>query len=153
MFANCDIPQSGDAGFYDIVPEGFSHAVDLYLSEETIADNNAIENAAQFFDKAVHWDSFCRKTFLSLNKGFEEFKTVKEYFEFYKEEVPEVFGVEDVSALSLADMVSCLVFKSMASHESGDEQIFIVDFTLGYDQLLCVAFDKEYRSISISWES
>lgn len=153
LFTNCDIPESGDVGFYDIVPEGFNHAVHLYLSEQTVAEDNAIEKAAQFFDKAAHWDAFCRKIFLSLDKEGEEFETVEEYFEFYKEEVPEIFGVEDVSALSLADMVNHLVFNSMASHESGDEQHFVIDFTLGYDQILCIEFDNEYSYAHISWES
>lgn len=153
LFADCSIPESGDIGFYNIIPEGFSHEVDLYLSEETVADNKAIEKAAQFFDKAVYWDTACRKIFLSFDKESEEYETVKEYFNFYRDEVPDVFEVEDVSILSLVDMVDCLIFKSMASHENGGEQHFVVDFTLGYDQILCVSFDCEHNYMYISWDS
>lgn len=153
LFLNCDIPESGDVGFFDIIPEGFCHVVDLYLSEETVAEGNSIEKAAQFFDKAANWDAFCRKLFLSFEEDSEEHGTVMEYFEFYQEEVPEVFGVEDVSALSFAEMVNHLAFKSMASHGLGDAQQFVVDFTLGYDQLLCVKFDGESNYLDIAWES
>lgn len=153
LFSNCNIPESGDMGVFDLIPEGFSHEVNLYLSKETLADDKAIEKAAQFFDKAVYWDSECRKIFLSFVKESEEYETVEEYFNFYKDEVPDVFEVEDVSTLSLADMVNCLIFKSMASHENGDEQHFVVDFTLGYDQILCVRFDCEYNYMYISWDS
>lgn len=153
LFADCDIPVSGDVGFYDIIPEGFKHEVYLYLGEETVVDDKAIEKAAQFFDKAVYWDGFCRKTLLSFEEDSEEHETITQYFEFYKDEVPVVFDVEDVSALSLADMVSRLIFKSMASHEDGDEQHFVVDITLGYDQLLYVNFDSESNYVNITWES
>lgn len=153
MFADCELPASGDVGFFDIIPEGFKHEVYLYLGEETVADDKAIETAAQFFDKAVYWDSFCRKIFLSFEEDSEEYETITQYFEFYTDEVPDVFDIDDVSALSLADMVSRLIFKSMASHENGDEQHFVVDFTLGYDQLLCVNFDSESHYVNVSWES
>lgn len=153
LFANCNIPESGDMGFYNIIPEGFNHEVFLYLSEETVADNKAIEKAAQFFDKAVYWDTFCRKTFLSFDEESEEYKTVEAYFNCYKDEVPNVFNVEDVSVLSLADMVNHLIFLSMASHGNGEEQHFVVDFTLGYDQILCVSFDSKQNYMYISWES
>lgn len=153
LFANCDIPESGDVGFYDIIPEGFEHEVFLYLGEETVEDDKATEKAAQFFDKAVHWDSYCRETFLSYPKDSKEYETITQYFEFYKDEAPEVFGVEDISTLSLTDMVNCLLFKTMASHESGNEQHFVIDFTLGYDQLLCANFDGESNLVSVSQES
>lgn len=153
LFANCDIPKSGDVGFYDIIPEGFSHEVYLYISGETVSDDKAIEKAAQFFDRAVYWDAVCREIFLFLDEESEEYRTVGAFFEFYKDEIPEVFEAEDVSSLSLADMVNRLAFKSMASHANGDEQSFIVDYTLGYDQVLCVKFDSKCNYESIAWES
>lgn len=153
LFPNCELPESGDIGFYDRIPNGFHHEVYLYLSEETVADHTATEKAAEFFDKAPEWDVFCRKTFLSFEEESAEHKTVKEYFDCYKEEIPEAFGAEDVSALTLTDMINLLKFKSMASHGSGEEQSFIVDFTLGYDQILCVKFNIDEKVDSIAWES
>lgn len=153
LFPNCDIPESGDAGFYDIIPEGFHHAVNLYLSEGTVAEFEAIEKAAQFFDKAAFWNTFCRNILISFEEGSEEYQIVAEYFEFYKDEVPEVFDVEDASVLTLTEMVDLLTLESMASHENGVEQHFVVDFTLGYDQILCVIFDNANNYKNISWDS
>lgn len=153
LFPNCELPENDDVGFYDIIPEGFNHEIYLYLSKETVADDEAVKKSAEFFDKVLHWDTFCREIFLSFDEDSEEHRTVKEYFAFYKEEIPEVFNTEDISALSLADMVNHLKLQSMASHESGDAQNFVVDFTLGYDQILCVKFNNEGNYLSISWES
>lgn len=153
LFANCIIPESGDMGVYDIIPEGFSQEVELYLSEETIADDKAIKKAAKFFDKVAYWDSKCRKLIRSFDKENEEYETIEEYFNFYKDEAPELFEVDDVSALTFSDMVKCLTLKSMASHENGEDQYFVVDFTLGDDQILCFSFDNKYEYMDISWES
>lgn len=153
LFRNCSIPESGDMGVYDIIPEGFSQEIELYLSEETISDDKAIARAAKFFDKVVYLDKKCRKIMLSCNDESEENETIVEYFNFYKDEAPDVFEVDDVSTLSLEDMVNFLTLKGMASHENGDDQYFVVDFTLGEDQILCISFDNEYNYMDISWES
>lgn len=153
LFPNCQYSGEDDIGFYDTIPQGFDHAVSLYLGKETVKDDKAVEKAAAFFDQAAHWDSLCRSIFLAIEEYAEGDETVEEYFDFYKEEVPEVFDTEDVDALSLEDMVNKLELVSMASHESGNEQNFVVDFTLGYDQILCAEFDSNSEFQFIAWES
>lgn len=153
LFPNCSFSQDKDAGFYDIIPNGFHHAVSLYLGSETVKDDEAIESAANFFDRIHEWNDFCRNAFLIVEQDSEDFEMIAEYFSFYKDEVPAVFGVEDTSDLSLADMVSSLQLSHMGTHGSGTDQRYNVDFTLGYDQLLCVYFDSEINFNHIAWES
>lgn len=153
LFPRCTFSPDKDAGFYDITPKGFDHVVSLYLGSETVKDDEAIAKAAQFFDRLSEWDDFCRNVFISAEKGSEDNVMVMEYFNFYREEVPQVFGVEDAASLSLADMVKSLSLSHMGTHGSGAEQRFNVDFTLGYDQLLCAYFDSESNLDHIAWES
>ena len=153
LFPNCSFPSDKGVGFYDITPEGFNHVISLYLGSETVKDDEAIAKAADFFDKASEWDSFCRDAFLSVPEDSDDYKMILEYFSFYKDEVPEVFGVPDASVLSLSDMVRCLILSHMGTHGIGSEQKYNVDFTLGYDQLLCVYFDCDGTFDHIAWES
>lgn len=152
-FPNCTFPPEQDAGFYDIVPDGFANAVSLYLGSDTVTDDAAIAKAGAFFDRLLEWDVFCRNTFASAEKGSEDYELIMEYFGFYQEEVPEVFGTGNVVGLSLEDMVKCLTLAHMGTHGSGAEQSFNVDFTLGYDQLLCVYFNSDSSFNHIAWES
>jgi len=151
-FPSCEFSQDSDAGFYDIIPQGYEHVVSLYLGKETVKNDDAIENAGAFFDKVHEWDVFCRN-FLSAEKDSEDAEMIAEYFSFYKDEVPEVFDSSDVSVLTLSDMVNCLKLSHMGTHGSGKDQQFNVDFTLGYDQLLCVYFDSNSEFDHIAWES
>ncbi|MDL2233462.1 DUF2004 domain-containing protein [Ruminococcaceae bacterium OttesenSCG-928-L11] len=153
LFPGCTFSPNKDVGFYDITPAGFEHVISLYLGRETVKEDAAIGRAAVFFDRAAHWDTFCREAFLAAEEGGEDEEMIAEYFDFYREEVPEVFGVEDVSALSLPEMVKSLTLAGMATHGSGPEQRFNVDFTLGYDQLLCVYFNSDGEFDRIAWES
>lgn len=153
LFPNCSFSTDEDAGFYDIIPNGFNHVVSLYLGSETVKDDEAIEKAAAFFDRIHEWNAFCRNAFITAEQNSEDFEMTAEYFSFYKDEVPEVFGVDDASGLSLADMVKSLQLSHMGTHGSGADQRYNVDFTLGYDQLLCVYFDSESNFDHIAWES
>lgn len=153
LFPNCSFSPDKDAGFYDITPKGFEHAVSLYLGSETVKDDMAIENAARFFDRVNEWNSFCRDMFQSVQECSADFNMVMEYFDFYRDQVPEVFGVADAEALSLPEMVNCLKLDHMGTHGSGSGQEYHVDFTLGYDQLLCVYFDSESKFNHMAWES
>lgn len=153
LFPNCTFSPDDDAGFYDITPAGFDHVVSLYLGGETVKDDQAIARAAAFFDRVTEWDALCRRAFASAPKDSEDYEMVMEYFDFYKDEVPEVFGVDDASTLSLADMIKCLKLAHMGTHGSSDKQVFNVDFTLGYDQLLCGYFDNAGKLDHIAWES
>lgn len=149
LFSNLAIPENEDFGLYETVPEGFDNKVSLFISEKTITNDTALKKAGEFFDKAVYWDAYCRKLFIENSADSD----VEGYFEFYKEEVPEVFEAYKTKALTLADKVNLLQFKGMASHSCEDEQTFVVDFTLGYDQILCVEFNSDFEYSSIAWES
>lgn len=153
LFPNCSFSTDGAAGFYDIIPGGFDHVVSLYLASETVKDDEAIEKAAAFFDRIDEWDNFCRNAFITAEQGSEDSKMIAEYFSFYSDEVPEVFGADDVAALSLADMVKSLRLCHMGTHGSGASQRYNVDFTLGYDQLLSVYFDSGGNFDHMAWES
>jgi len=153
LFPGCEFSQEKDAGFYDIIPQGYDHTISLYLSKETVSNDDAITTAAAFFDKVHEWDTFCKNAFLSAEKDSEDAEMIEEYFDFYKEEAPDVFDISDVSELSLFDMVKCLKLSGMAAHGCGNAQSFNVDFTLGYDQLLCVYFDSASGFDHIAWES
>lgn len=153
LFPNCTFSSDEDAGFYDITPAGYEHVISLYLGSETVKDDEAIARAASFFDQVAEWDAFCRKAFVSAEEGGEDHEMIVEYFGFYRDEVPEVFGVDDASSLSLSDMVKSLTLAHMGTHENGGEQRHHVDFTLGYDQLLCVYFDANCKLDHIAWES
>ena len=153
LFPNCAFSAEEAAGFYDIIPQGYTKVVSLFLSKETVADDEAIQKAAVFFDRVQEWDAFGRAAFLSAEEGSEDDEMVAEYFDFYKEEAPDVFGDVDISALTLADMVNGLELCGMATHGCGEGQHFVVDFTLGYDQMLCVSFDVNSECKNIAWES
>ncbi|MGI6153254.1 MAG: hypothetical protein ACOYJB_05375 [Christensenellaceae bacterium] len=153
LFPNCTFSAEKSAGFYDITPEGFDHVVSLFLDDEAVKDDKAIENAARFFDRVHEWDAFGRNAFMSAEEGSEDADMIQEYFDFFREEVPEVFDAEDVAALSVPDMVKKLKLRGMAACGNGDAQTFWVDFTLGYDQLLCVHFNHESKFDHIAWES
>lgn len=153
LFPGLAIPQNTDVGFYDTVPEGFQHPVRLYLSLKTVQDNSALTTAGQFFDRVKEWDTLCRGAFLNTERDSEDWEMVQEYFDFYKDEAPEVFGVPCPEGLTLDQMVNSLALQSMASHGSGKGQYFVVDFTLGYDQLLCAYFKKDFCLDHIAWES
>ena len=153
LFPGCTFSPEDDAGFYDITPKGFDHVVSLYLGSETTKNDDAVKKAAQFFDRVSEWDEFCRRAFIAAEEGSEEYVMIMEYFDFYREEVPQVFGTEDVFTLSLPEMVKGLVLNHMGAHGSGTEQRFNVDFTLGYDQLLSVYFDSDSRFDHMAWES
>lgn len=149
LFSNLEIPENEDFGLYEIVPKGFDNEVSLFISEKTITNDTALKKAGEFFDKAVYWNTYCRKLFIENSAD----SSVKEYFEFYKEEVPEVFEAYNTKTLTLADKVNLLQFTGMASHDCDDEQTFVVDFTLGYDQILCVEFDSHFKFSNIAWEN
>lgn len=153
LFPDCSFTSDEDAGFYDITPEGFNHIVSLYLSIEVVKDDKLIVKAAAFFDRLHEWNDFCRTALMSAEQKSEEFETIMEYFSFYKEEAPEVFGEGNVPDLSLADMVKSLQLSHMGTHGSGAEQRYNVDFTLGYDQLLTIYFDSDCTFERIAWES
>lgn len=153
LFTNCSFSADKDAGFYDTIPLGYDHPVSLYLGEETVKNDEAIERAAIFFDRIAEWDNFCREAFISVKEDSEDVEMIGEYFSFYQDEVPEVFGVDNVSLLSLPDMVKKLTLKQMATHGIGTEQYFTIDFTLGYDQLLCAYFDCNSNLDHLAWES
>ena len=151
LFPGCAFSGAEAAGFYDIIPQGYDHVVSLYLAKETVQDETTIANAAVFFDKLPQWDSFCRNAFLAADD--EDSEMITEYFAFYQEEAPEVFGVAEPEALSLTDMVNRLVLSHMGAHGKGNDQCFNVDFTLGYDQLLSVYFDSDGGFDHMAWES
>ena len=153
VFPQCEFSQEKDIGFYNITPQGYEHIISLYLSKETVKDDVSIAKAADFFDKLHHWDTFCRDVFASVEEDGEDAEMIAEYFDFYKEEVPEVFGDSDISKLSIADMIKSLKLVNMSSHGSENTQKFVVDFTLGYDQILCVHFDNDSNLNYIAWES
>lgn len=62
-----------------------------------------------------------------------------------------MFEAYKTKALTLADKVNLLQFKGMASHGFGDGQTFVVDFTLGYDQILCIEFHSDFEYSNIAW--
>ena len=153
LFPNCTFTAEEAAGFYDVIPQGYTRAVALYLSTDTVKDDDAIAKAAAFFDRVHEWDAFGKNAFLCAGEDAEDADMVAEYFDFYREEAPDVFDVEDVAALSLSDMVARLQLSGMGTHGSGVKQVFNVDFTLGYDQLLSVYFDGDSKFSHMAWES
>ncbi len=148
LFGELEIPENEDEGFYDIVPKGFDEVVNLYIGIGTVQDKEAIIKAIEFFDRAVNLDIECRKIFLSSENDI-----VEEYFDFFKEESPEVFNTDDCSKLTLEEMVKKLKFHQMASHDNGEEQEFVVDFTLDPEEMLCVKFNDKFEFKSVDWES
>ncbi|MEG0328398.1 MAG: DUF2004 domain-containing protein [Erysipelothrix sp.] len=93
----------------------------------------------------------------NINEGFKvlsetDDSDVRDYFEFYLEEIPEVFEVDNPQNLSQSEMTDCLKVHAVASHCNGEHQFFVIDYTLGYDQLLALKFDKG-GIIQIAWES
>ena len=153
LFPGCELNTDKDSGFYDIIPQGFEHEVSLFISCETAKSDAAIAKAAAFFDKLHEWNTLCKNAFLAAEEGSEDGDMIAEYFEFYKEEAPEVFGDADPDDLFLPDMLELLALGNMASHGAGEEQIFNVDFTLGFDQLLCAYFNSDFDLDHIAWES
>lgn len=149
LFSNLSIPEDEDFGLYETVPKGFDNEVSLFISKKTIMNDTALKKAGEFFDKADYWNIYCRKLFIENSADSD----VEEYFEFFEEEVPEVFEAYRTKALTLADKVNLLQFKGMASHGFGNGQTFVVDFTLGYDQILCVEFHSDFEYSNIAWES
>ncbi len=141
LFGELEIPRDEDFGFYDTVPN-------LYIGLGTVENDEAMNRAIEFFDKAKEIEVECRKIFLA-----NEDSLIEEYFEYFKDEAPEVFNCKNVDSLTLSEMINMLKFTTIASHENGDDQSFNVDFTLGYDQILCVVFDSNYQFDYISWES
>jgi len=148
LFPGCEFDDSEGIGFYDITPTGFDHVVSLYISDETVGDDAAIARAGAFFDEIVRWDQECRQLFSTT-----ENEAVTSYFDFHRDEVPDVFGVPDAESLSLADMVGCLALEGMASHGDAEHQQFVVDFTLGCDEILCVFYTSDWQVDHIAWES
>ena len=149
LFSNLTIPEDEDFGLYETVPKGFDNEVSLFISKDTITNDTALKKAGEFFDNAVYWNTYCRKLFIENSADSD----VEGYFEFFEEEVPEVFEAYKTKTLILADKVNLLQFEGMASHGFGDEQTFVVDFTLGYDQILCVEFQSDFEYSNIAWES
>lgn len=149
LFSNLEIPENEDFGLYGTVPDGFDNEVSLFISEDTIARDTALNKAIEFFDKANYWNIHCRNILIE-NSGDSD---VKDYFDFYKEEVPEVFEIDNVEMLTISDMVNLLKLTGMSSHNSASDQILAVDFTLGYDQLLSVSFNADIEFRNIAWES
>jgi hypothetical protein len=136
-----------------MTPLGFDHHVSLYLGTETVASDEAIAKAGAFFDQVLAWDRLGRGLFASTEPGSEDSLMINDYFQVYVDELPEVFDADDPSKLSLTEKIESLWLKHMGTHGNGDEQIFHVDFTLGYDQLLCVYFDSNMDATHIAWES
>ncbi len=149
LFSNLEILENEDFGLYGTVPSGFDNEVSLFISEDTVTNDIALNKAIEFFDKANHWNTYCRNLFIENSED----SVVKDYFDFYKEEIPEVFEADNLKMLSLSDMVNLLKLTGMSSHNSESEQIFIVDFTLGYDQLLSLSFNADIEFRNIAWES
>lgn len=79
--------------------------------------------------------------------------TISEYIDFYLEEVPDIFETDTPNNLSMREKIERLQLKGMSSHGDKENQHFVVEFTLGYDQLLCVNFDSDLIPKSIIWES
>lgn len=153
LFPNCEYSSNKDAGFFNITPVGYAHPVRLFLGSETTNDKNAIAKAAEFFDNIHKWDVFCRHYFTNANSSEEDKAEVQEYFDFYLEEVPQVFNTPAPQDLALSQKVNSLVLTAMASHGNGEAQTFVVDFTLGYDQLLCIYFNANGEFKCQAWES
>lgn len=149
LFPGCTFSADGDAGFYDI--DSIFKGVSLYLGSETVKSDEAIEKAARFFDNIAEWDMLCREDVFLMAED-EDAEMIREYFSFYMEEAPEVFG-ENPGELTLEDMVGSLTLCHMGTHDAGIHQRYNVDFTLGYDQLLSVYFDSDYNVDHVAWES
>lgn len=148
LFPKCMYESGEDAFFENCVPLGFRQPISLYLSTETTVSPLSVNRAAAFFDQVSHWDTYCRKIFLSFKKGSEEAALVEEYCGFFRKEFEK-----DLGRLTTEELVKRFRFKGMASHERGTDQRFVVDFTLGFHQVLCVQFDCNQKYIGISWDS
>ncbi len=151
LFGTLEYQATENTGFSGIAPVGFDNEVFVYFGSDTTANDEAVDNAIRFIDDLVNIDLKCREIIENIAKLGEDL-TVDEYFEFYKEEVPDVFGVSDISELSTKAMVDKLVLCSVAAHNTDDVQ-YVVDYTLGYDQLLCINFNHNKEFSHISWES
>lgn len=148
VFPHCTYKKGEEAVFSDLHLLGYAKPVSLYLSAETTGDDRSAKNAAAFFDQVRDWDKLCRKIFLSFHPGSEEYALLEGYFKFFREEFPK-----DLGDASRADLVKRLRLKGMAAHEQGDNQRFVVDFTLGYFQILCAQFDHAHKFTGLSWDN
>ncbi len=137
-----------DAFFDNVSPKNFHANVNIYIDNEVIKCQKSLEKVTGFLDNIDDIDLFCRAKFNEDKSAF-----VTDYFNFFKEEASDVFGSEDVSCLTLSKMVSKLELVGINCHETTEGLQIVVDYSLGYDQLLCAAFDREYTLLNLSWES
>ncbi len=151
LFGVLECSDTEDVGFYDITPIGFSHEVFIYLGSGVTASEAAVDSAVSFLDDLASIDLKCREIIENEYANVED-ATVQEYFDFYKENVPAVFNTLDISSLTIKEMIDKLVIHQIGIHKD-DEIEYVVDYTLGYDQLLCVKFDEKKEFENIAWES
>lgn len=147
LFPKCMFESGEDAIFENCVPLGFHQPISLYLSTATTTSPLSVKRAAAFFDRVSHWDTYCRKILLSYKKNSRESTLVEEYCEFFRKEFEK-----DLGRLTKEELVKRLRFKGMASHKKGSDQRLVVEFTLGFHQVLCVQFDCNENYIGISWD-
>lgn len=137
-----------DMGFTDIYVPFLDYPIHhIYISEETAANEKALEA----------FDKFLNNLEMRINEGYSILKETDDsdfvsYFEFFQEEVPDVFEIDNSQTLSKEDKVEYLKVCGLASHGSEDNQYFVIDFTIGYDQLLALKFNKT-TEVEIAWES
>lgn len=120
----------------------------MYVSEVTIKNEESLKKFALFLENL---QSYFLKSKEILSSSDDS--DIDEFFDFYKEEIPEVFGQTPPVTLTKKQLVKLLRLKGIATHGAGADQQFVLDFTLGYDQLLCVKYDANLQFSNIAWES
>lgn len=118
VFDERSLPLGEDYGDYNLSVPGVSDSIGIFISEATIGDDNSIIKAAAFLDKIEKWNNDCRKIFLETENAI-----VKDYFEFYLEEVPHVFETENPSQISTQEMINKLKLNGVASHGRGRSKV------------------------------
>ncbi len=149
VFGTLTIEAKDDDGFFDgVSPKNFHANINIYIENEVIKCEKSLEKVTQFLDNIDDIDLICREKF-----NEDKSEMVTSYFDFFKEEAPDVFGTDEVSELTLHQMVSKLELVGINCHETTEGLLIVVDYSLGYDQLLCVSFDGNHTLLDISWES
>ncbi len=137
-----------DAFFDNVSSKNFHANVNIYIDNEVIKCEKSLEKVTGFLDNIDDIDLICRAKF-----NEDKSEMVTSYFDFFKEEAPDVFGTDEVSELTLHQMVSKLELVGINCHETTEGLLIVVDYSLGYDQLLCVNFDGNHTLLDIGWES
>ncbi|MFV0393896.1 MAG: hypothetical protein ACK5LC_05825 [Coprobacillaceae bacterium] len=150
IFGIFEVDDSKDVGIFkdmnnNLLERNISH---LYISKSTLSDDDSINKTITFFDNIDQWNQIGRQYLEESND-----EEINKYFDFYIEEVPEVFKTNEPKKLTKKEKINSLILYSMASHGSKKEQKFVLNFTLGYDQILCLKFDTEFKIIGVAWES